>query len=287
VPIPGSILNSWSYHHSGKASIQAHTSIRKALEDYTLQAKGFKYNIFLQGSYKNGTNLHRHSDVDVVVQLAVKLQPQVATLSNSQLMNDQSHKLIFERWRLFRSHVLKALRAKYGNGAVVAAKRKCIKVEKGEIHASADVVVAVKYGAGLAFYLPDEHRWVVSYPEQHYANGLKKEKTTNNRFKRTIRMFKSSRNHLQGNRLIKEGTAPSYFIECLLYNVPDKLFRPRLNESYTGIVEYLKTTNLQDVKCQNEILELFGSSKDLWDQDEARTFIRALGRLWEEWPAST
>ena len=286
MPIPGSILNSWSHHHSGKASIQAHTSIREVLESYTLRTKGFKYNIFLQGSYKNDTNLHRDSDVDVVVQLAVKLQPQVATLSNSQLMNDQSHKLTYERWRLFRSHVLKALRFAYGTKAVTTG-RKSLKLAKGLLHASADVVVTVKCGDGIAFYLPAEHRWVVSYPEQHYANGLKKEKATNNRFKRTIRMFKATRNHLQDNRLIKERTAPSYFIECLLYNVPDKLFRPRLDESYTGIVEYLKTTNLQGFKCQNGIHKLFCTSKDLWSQNEARTIIQALERLWKKWPEST
>lgn len=286
MPIPGSILNSWSHHHSGKASIQAHTSIRKAFNDYALQDKGFIYNIFLQGSYKNDTNLRGDSDVDVVVQLAVKLQPQVATLGNIQLEDDQAHKLTYERWRSFRRQVLKALRATYGTQATTTG-RKSIKLAKGKIHASADVVVTVQCGTGLAFYLPDEHRWVVSYPEQHYTNGLKKEKATDNRFKWTIRMFKATRNHLQDNCLIKEGTAPSYFIECLLYNVPDKLFRPRLDETYSGIVEYLKTTNLQGFKCQNGIHKLFCTSKDLWSQNEARTFIQALEQLWKKWPEST
>jgi len=286
VPISGSILNSWSHHHSAKASIQAHTSIREAFNDYALQDKGFIYNIFLQGSYKNDTNLRLDSDVDIVVQLLEELRPKVATLSKDQLKDNQAHKLMYDRWRSFRSQVLKALRAKYGNG-VVATKRKCIKVEKGEIHASADVVVTVKCGAGLAFYLPDEHRWVVSYPEQHHARGLKKAEATSNRFKRTIRMFKATRNHMEEKHSIKEGIAPSYFIECLLCNVPDKLFIPRLDQSYAGIVEYLKTANLHGFKCQNGIHKLFGPSKDLWDQNEARAFIKALRQLWEKWPEST
>lgn len=286
MPIPGSVLSSWSHPHSNKASKQAHTSIRDALESYTLSAKGFKYNIFLQGSYKNDTNLRRDSDVDVVVQLAVKLLPKVARLSGTQLVDDQAHKLTYERWRSFRSQVLQALRATYGTEAVTA-RRKAINLAKGLLYASADVVVTVKCGVGLAFYLPDEHRWVVSYPKQHHTRGLKKAEATNNRFKRTIRMFKAARNHLEDNHLIKKGTAPSYFIECLLYNVPDKLFRPRLNQCYSNIVGYLETANLQNLKCQNGIHKLFGPSKDLWDQNEARAFIKALRQLWEKWPEFT
>jgi len=130
VPIPDSILNSWSHHPSAKASIQAHTSIREAFNDYALQDKGFKYNIFLQGSYKNDTNLRLDSDVDIVVQLLEELRPKVATLSKGQLKDNQSHKLMYDRWRSFRNQVLKSLRAKYGNG-VVATKRKLYKGREG------------------------------------------------------------------------------------------------------------------------------------------------------------
>ena len=85
MPIPGSILGSWSHHRSGTASKQAHVSIRNALASYTGWAKETKYEIFLQGSYKNDTNLHRDSDVDVVVQLMEELPPQVAKFRDSQL----------------------------------------------------------------------------------------------------------------------------------------------------------------------------------------------------------
>lgn len=285
MPIPGSILSSWSHPHSNKASKQAHTSIRDALESYTLSGKGFKHSIFLQGSYKNDTNLRRDSDVDVVVQLAVKLSPKAAKLSGTKLENDEAHKLTYERWKSFRSQVLKALRATYGTEAVTTG-RKSIKLAKGKIHALADVIVTVHCGAGLAFYLPDEHCWVVSYPEQHHSRGLKKEKATTNRFKRTIRMFKTARNQLEDNHMIKKGTAPSYFIECLLYNVPDGLFKPRLDQSYSGIVGYLETANLQRFKCQNGIHGFFEPSKNLWSQDKARKFIRVLRQLWETWPVS-
>ena len=283
MPIPGSMLGSWSHHHSGMASKKAHVSIRDALASYIGWAKETQYNIFLQGSYKNDTNLRRDSDVDVVVQLAAKLRPRVATLSDIQLEHDQNHKLVHKRWTSFRSQVLKALRTTYGAEAVTPG-RKSLKLAKGKIPASADVVATVRCGAGLTFYLPDEHRWVVSYPEQHHARGLKKERATNSRYKRTIRMFKAARNHLVENHAIRDGTAPSYFIECLLYNVPDDLFRPKLGQSYCDIVEYLTAASLRQFKCQNGVRELFGPSRDLWNIDEAQKFIRALRRLWEKWP---
>ena len=286
MPIPRSVLSSWSHPRSNKASIQAHTSIREALDSSNLSSKGFKHGVFLQGSYINDTNLRRDSDVDVVVQLAAKLSPNVANLSGTQLLDDESHKLMCERWRSFRTQVLKALRATYGREAVTA-RRKSIKLAKGQIHASADVVVTVHCGEGLAFCLLDEHRWVVSFPRQHHDRGLKKEENTNRIFKRTIRMFKAARNHLEDNHMIKKGTAPSYFIECLLYNVPDELFKKRLDESYCDILEYLETVKLNRFKCQNGIHKLFGPSKELWGQDEARKFIRALRQLWEEWPETS
>ncbi len=103
-------------------------------------------------------------------------------------------------------------------------------------------------------------------------------------YKRTIRMFKAARNYLVEKHSIKDGTAPSYFIECLLYNVPNDLFKPRLAQSYKDIVEYLVTADLQKFKCQNGVQELFGTSRDLWSVDKAQRFIQALGRLWEKWP---
>ena len=48
-------------------------SIREALDTYEWPAE-IKYDVFLQGSYTNDTNLRRDSDVDVVVQLASRLR---------------------------------------------------------------------------------------------------------------------------------------------------------------------------------------------------------------------
>ena len=257
---------------------QAHLPIRKALEVYSWPSE-FKYEVFLQGSYKNDTNLGGDSDVDVVVRLTTKLKPSVADLTGERLQENGSHRFVHERWKSFRDHALKAMRARFGNAA--ESGRKTVKVPKGKIPADADLVVTLRYREGIAFYLPDEGRWVVSFPQQHHDQGQKKEEATGRRFKRTIRMFKAARNRLVEKKMLTKGDAPSYFIECLLYNVPDGLFKPKLAPTYAGIVDWLKTADLQGFKCQNGRVDLFGSGKEQWSQKKARAFVRALQALWE------
>ena len=136
----------------------------------------FKYKVFLQGSYKNDTNLGGDSDVDVVVRLSTKLKLSVADLTRERLQENGSHKFVYQQWKSFRDEALKALRAKFGKAA--KSGRKTLKMPKGKIPADADLVVTVSHREGIAFYLPGEQRWVVSFPEQHHARGLKKEKAT-------------------------------------------------------------------------------------------------------------
>ncbi len=182
MPIPESILSKWSHHQAGTAFKQAHVPIREALDAYKGLSQ-FKYGVFLQGSYKNDTNLGGDSEVDVVIRLASKLKPRVVALSGEQLQEDGSHRFALERWQSFRDHAMKAMRARFGKA--VKSGRKSIKAPKGKIPADADLVVTLGHREGIGFYLPDEGRWVVSFPEQHHQRGLKKEKATDKQFKRT------------------------------------------------------------------------------------------------------
>ena len=157
MPIPDSVLGRWGHHHSGMASKQAHVSIRDALARFSGWSSSTKYDVFLQGSYKNNTNLRKDSDVDVVIQLETRVRPCIAMLSGAQLDQNQAHQIAHQHWRLFRRQALKALRTKYGNDAVTPG-RKSLKLAKGQIPAPADVVVTLRHETGLAFYLPDERR---------------------------------------------------------------------------------------------------------------------------------
>ena len=280
MPITESTLAQWSHHRSAKASKQAHVSIRKALAAHNRPSE-VGYEVLLQGSYKNGTNLRRDSDVDVVVRLAHKFSPSVAVLSGEQLQENASHEVAYRHWRSFRRHALRVMRDRYGDAAT--SGRKTIKLAKGELHADADLVVTLSYQRGLGFYLPDETRWVVSYPQQHYQRGQKKEKATGGRFRRAVRMFKAARNQLAEKGVLTRDDAPSYFIECLFYNVPDQLFKPKLAATYTGILDWLKKANLNDFQCQNGQVPLFGPGREQWTTDKARAFVKALQDMWDTW----
>ena len=277
--IPESTLARWSHHEAGTAFKQAHVPIREALEAHKGLSQ-FKYEVFLQGSYKNDTNLGGDSDVDVVVRLSSKLKPAVAALTGERLQENGSHKFVYTQWKSFRDEALKALRARFGKAA--KSGRKTLKVPKGKIPADADLVVTVSHRVGIGFYLSDERRWVVSYPQQHHDRGLKKEKAANNRFKRTIRMFKAARNRLVDKKVLTKDDAPSYFIECLLYNVPDSLFASNLAPTYTGILDWLGTAKLKDFKCQNGQVPLFGSGREQWTVQKAQAFAKALRGLWDD-----
>ena len=280
MPIPEPTLSKWSHHEAGSAFKQAHVPIREALEAYEGLSQ-FKYEVFLQGSYKNDTNLGGDSDVDVVVRLSTKLKPAVAVLTGDKLQEDGSHKFLHQQWKSFRGEAMKAMRARFGKSA--KSGRKTLKMPKGEIPADADLVVTVSHGEGIGFYLPDDKRWVVSFPQQHHIRGLKKEKATDNRFKRTIRMFKAIRNRLVDKGVLKKEDAPSYFIECLLYNVPDGLFKPEFAPTYTSIVGWLKTARLKDFECQNGQVQLFGRGGEQWSEKKARAFVKAMQELWDKW----
>lgn len=278
MPIPERTLSRWSHHQSSTAFTQAHLPIRAALDDYSWPSD-IKYEVFLQGSYKNDTNLGGDSDVDVVVRLNHRLRPRVAELSGQQLQEDASHQGAYQRWKSFRDHALKAMKAKFGNAA--KSGRKTVKVPKGKIPADADLVVTLRYREGIAFYLPDERRWVVSFPQHHQAQGQTKEEATNRRFKRTICMFKEARNRLVEKKVLTKSDVPSYFIECLLYNVPDGLFKQELAPTYTGILGWLKKAKLRDFQCQNGQMPLFGRGQEQWTVQQAQAFLKVLQGLWD------
>ena len=96
-------------------------------------------------------------------------------------------------------------------------------------------------------------------------------------------MFKATRNHLVSNGAIAERTAPSYFIECLLYNVPERLFSQQLGTTYADVLSWLGSAQMRTFATQSGDMELFGSRSEQWTTNEARRFMAALQQLWDGW----
>jgi hypothetical protein len=288
MPIPESQLETWSKRGAVETAERTHKSIRAALEAYTWPS-GVQYEVYLQGSYKNHTNIRGDSDVDVVVQLnSTFLENLPVNLKRQFRFRDASY-----GWEEFRSDVLKALRNYYGPGQVREG-RKSLKVQTSYL--PADVVVSLQYRKypdrprseddfieGMAFWVPSESRWVINYPKLHYQNGVKKNQDTNEQYKPTVRMFKNARTYLVDRGVIPADLAPSYFLECLLYNVPDDKFGTNLQSTFREVITWLLKADFSRFVCQNRQLLLFGSSPEQWSKDRAYRFLKAMVELWNDW----
>jgi len=97
-------------------------------------------------------------------------------------------------------------------------------------------------------------------------------------------MFKNARRYLVDKGLLNAAIAPSYFVECLLYNVPDHLFVANRQLAMAGILQWLNTTNKILFFSQNGQVLLFGSTPEQWNLANADSFIGALISMWNHWP---
>lgn len=250
------------------------------------------FEVFLQGSYKNDTNIYGESDVDVVVQLNQTFERDLSGLPSGQVA---AYKTTYSsaNYHLpqFRSEVLQTLRNRFGPS--ISEGGKSIKLSRESGRLPADIVVCTQYRKytrfvsiddqsyveGIVFYAQGGRR-VISFPNPHYKNGLAKNSRTNGLFKPSVRMFKNARNSLVSNGAIRGDTAPSYFLECLIYNVPDGKFGGSFRETYCNIVNWLNASDLTALVCQNGQLPLFGDAHEQWSVQRAKQFSTALIQLW-------
>ena len=201
-------------------------------------------------------------------------------------------------WSDFRQHVLTALVGWFGPSAI-REDAKTIKVFGDSNRLDADVLVcqerriysrfqseaSQQYVPGVRFQDRITKRWIDNFPTAHIVNG--EDKDTDGRtyhwYKRTVRMFKSARAYLIERGSISHGLAPSYFIEGLLYNVPDIEFGGSFADSFRNCLRWLNKANFAGFMCQNELVRLFGPTPEQWEQARARAFVDELVLLWGRW----
>jgi hypothetical protein len=94
---------------------------------------------------------------------------------------------------------------------------------------------------------------------------------------------KNARTKLINDGTITSDLAPSYFVECLLYNVPDDRFVNSYNQTFSNILWYLYESDISTFVCQNEQTKLFGDTPEQWNTNDGKRFIQALITLWNDW----
>ncbi len=294
--IPRAQLETWANPGALTTSAAAYASIRNALLKSTSPVANLGLDIYLQGSYANSTNIYGDSDIDVVVLYSGTFYKDLSALTAAE---QQRHESTFAvatyTWPNLRDNVLRALRAHYGNGAVILGK-KSIKVMTGSGRKPSDVVPAMQFRRYATF--PNAHdamaHWgiqffdssnnpIVNYPKYHKERGEDKNSATrtNGRYKPTVRIFKNFRNHLIDHGLLAEGVASSYHIECALHNVPDYLFIGDYTATIPAIIAHLLATPFNSLRCQNGVTDLVGMGATQWSQNDFTTFIIAAQHGWD------
>ena len=289
-------LKTWANAPSNTKSVFTHEEVRKALEKSSA-LKERDYEIYLQGSYANSTNIKIDSDVDIVVQLNESFSFNASEFHKTQIeIFRELHPVPTYDLVYFRKDVIDALNAHFG---VLAVKQdvKCIKIPKDDRRVNADVVVCLEYHkyntfdrvnindyiTGMKFHTADGKE-VFNYPKMHLKNGEDKNLShrTGQKYKHIVRVIKNIRQKLIENGVIDQKIACSYFIECAVYNVPDGHFNGTYKNSLEYALDYIlyrcTPATMLTVSHQHN---LFGNEPWQWNVTDANTFFVAVNNYYQ------
>jgi len=150
---------------------------------------------------------------------------------------------------------------------------KAIKIDAAGNRRSADVVPAAQFRRyrsysiyntedfekGICFFTTSGDR-VANYPKQHSENCTAKHQATRSLFKPMVRILKNLRNKLISDGSIPEGAAPSYFLEALLYNVPNEKFGGSYLDTMVAVINWILSADQNKFVCANHQYYLLGDS---------------------------
>lgn len=297
MPIPETQLETWSHQGSITQSSSTYHSIKSVLEASTTPYAGRNFKVFLQGSYANDTNIFTESDVDIVIRLDDCFQSDLSQLAEEE---KAAYKSAFRDATYthadFKRDVLSVLKKQYGTA--VRAGDKAIAIDANGSRRKVDVIVAIQfrryfkfhssdnseYVEGICFWNGDGER-IANYPKQHSANLTMKHQNTSNWCKPVARVLKNMRRRMVDDGLIEAGAAPSYYIEGLLYNVPDEKLASSYQESVVNTLNwYFQEASKADLICANEQYYLLRDGvHTCWNQASCDAFVEAAVKLWNEW----
>lgn len=232
-------------------------AIRDALEE--------PYETFLQGSYKNDTAIRDINDVDVVA-----LRKRTVSTVFSQERYD-----VVESWDSIFRDIETRLQSTARFRGKVSRGDKCVKVADTQ---NADVVPAVRIKSydqdPVAVFSFREGTERQNWPRVHYANGVQKHRGTSQTFKPVVRMFKS----WVANHWPKQSPAPSFYVECLISNVPDERFSTDLALAFFSVGFWIEQ-NLP--ASPTPVVWSVARDKDIlvaseWHPDNYAVFVRQL-----------
>jgi hypothetical protein len=296
--IPESQLSTWANQGSITQSAITYGMIKSALEEPTAKYDSRNFKVFLQGSYGNDTNIYAESDVDVVIRYDGAFFHDVEHLpADQQAAFHAIHSDCKYTYDYFKSHVRAALVAAFKD-SVEPGGKKAIKIKANGTRRNADVVVAFEYRryhkfnglqdeshvTGIGFRT-DTGTLIANYPKQHSENLTAKHAATNKNFKSLVRIFKNMRSKFVDDGMLQKGDAPSYYIEGLIYNVPNDKFSGNYAQIVLNALNWLNaTTDRSKFVCANEQYYLLRDNcPTCWPIADGKKFIDAAIKLWNNW----
>lgn len=259
------------------------------------------FTVYTQGSYKNYTNTRGASDLDLIAQLR---SPWIRNLDElTDVERERYHantvNADYHYDDGFRDSVVQALRQFYRESTFkdpVSNSGKAIEISgrHNPLPIDVDVVAAQeyriyhsypkdgepKYTEGMMFKPLMSDEWWVNFPKEHVKNSDAK----HGNFRETVRMFKNARNYYNDNHILN-ASAPSYYIECLIYNVPDSILkRTDLTDRFDNVLSWLESDGREygSFDQVSEMEKLFGGEKTQWSESDAHSYVSKMRTLWDE-----
>ena len=254
--------------------------------------------IYLQGSYENETMVDEFAKLEIVVEFGqnafgeIDKKPQLKVKS---IWSDNS--LIRKRIVAFKPNIhlqlikklmLESLIEETGNEGIYNNSKSIFipAYKKNKIPCEilpCYTLSTSEKDESVMIYDSYINKYVVTFPKLHCENLKIKDKLTNGAFIEMVRVFRNIRDILVDNEIIDVSFAPTYFLECLLYNVPNELYKGKLSSVLLKILNYFMNCNLNKFVCAHERFKMFGNNSDAWTIYKARSFINLMTQIWEEY----
>lgn len=294
--IPESQLDTWSHQGSVTQSSYTYQSVKAVLESSTTPYSDKNFEVFLQGSYGNDTNIYAESDIDIVIRLDSTFYKDLSNLSKSeQDIYNSSFSVATYELNAFKNDVVSVLRQAYGPDVTVGDK--AIQIAPRNGRRKTDVIVASQYRSYQSFQSQVNQSYIegitfrtlagveiINYPKQHSKNLTVKHQQTSSWFKPVARILKNMRVRMVSDGLIASNIAPSYYIEGLLYNVPISEFGKTYEDSVINSINWILKADRSKFVCANEQYFLcHPSSPVTWRSENLDTFLNGTVQLWKNW----
>jgi len=259
------------------------TAIRQAIgASRALQKRDIK--VFVQGSYRNNTNVRQDSDVDVGV---VCFDSFFHAFPEGKTKESFGLESATYDYAQFKNEVGEALVAYFGPAAV-SRGNKAFDIKERRNQVEADVAPFFEhrryqsngsYISGVELR-PDNGGRVINWPDQHYENGVRKNTQTGRRYKALVRILKSLRNEMDeaGHAVTKP--IIGFLNECLAWNVPnDRMGGTSYYGDVRSALTFLYAATKEERLCHDwgevsELKYLFREGQK-WTREQANAFTVA------------